>query len=234
MILENGLIRTLDRQIPTQRALAIAGERVAGGVGVHEPALASPEVVDLGGRGRRPGLQRRARALSHLGARRGRRSRSTAAARSTRRSPGCATRRGSRARSSAATAGAAATGGRHRADGGAARRGHGPTRRRRWSRRTITRSGSTRPRSRSAGGDLEVEGGVVERDARGEPTGVLREEAAWRFRERHLRRARRRVPRGDARRAEGRGGARRHRGARQGRLARGAPALAAARGARAR
>ena len=37
-----------------------------------------------------------------------------------------------------------------------------------------------------AGGDLEVQGGVVERDARGEPTGVLREEAAWRFRERHL------------------------------------------------
>ena len=41
-----------------------------------------------------------------------------------------------------------------------------------------------------AGGDLEVEGGVVERDARGEPTGVLREEAAWRFQARHLRRAR--------------------------------------------
>ena len=37
-----------------------------------------------------------------------------------------------------------------------------------------------------AGGDLEVEGGVVERDANGEPTGVLREEAAWRFKERHL------------------------------------------------
>ena len=37
-----------------------------------------------------------------------------------------------------------------------------------------------------AGGDLEVEGGVVERDAQGEPTGVLREEAAWRFKERHL------------------------------------------------
>ena len=29
-----------------------------------------------------------------------------------------------------------------------------------------------------AGGDLDVEGGVVERDASGEPTGVLREEAA--------------------------------------------------------
>ncbi|HEX7526358.1 MAG TPA: amidohydrolase, partial [Gaiellaceae bacterium] len=38
-----------------------------------------------------------------------------------------------------------------------------------------------------ADGDLEVDGGVVERDARGEPTGVLREEAAWRFKDRHLR-----------------------------------------------
>ena len=37
-----------------------------------------------------------------------------------------------------------------------------------------------------AGGDLEVEGGVVERDERGEPTGVLREESAWRFKDRHL------------------------------------------------
>ena len=41
-----------------------------------------------------------------------------------------------------------------------------------------------------AGGDLEVEGGVVERDERGEPTGVLREESAWRFQERHLGRRR--------------------------------------------
>src|SRR5438094_764255 len=37
------------------------------------------------------------------------------------------------------------------------------------------------------GGDLEVAGGVVERDTDGEPTGVLREEAAWRFKERYLR-----------------------------------------------
>jgi hypothetical protein len=37
-----------------------------------------------------------------------------------------------------------------------------------------------------AGGDLEVDGGVVERDARGEPTGVLREEAAWRFKDRYM------------------------------------------------
>ena len=37
-----------------------------------------------------------------------------------------------------------------------------------------------------AGGDLEVSGGVVERDDAGEPTGILREESAWRFRDRHV------------------------------------------------
>jgi predicted amidohydrolase YtcJ len=36
-----------------------------------------------------------------------------------------------------------------------------------------------------AGGDLDAPGGVVERDAAGEPTGVLRENAAWRFRDEH-------------------------------------------------
>jgi len=50
MILENGVIRTMDPQLPTARALAIAGAYVAGGVGVHETALASPETVNLGGR----------------------------------------------------------------------------------------------------------------------------------------------------------------------------------------
>ena len=69
VILENGLIRTLDPQVPTQRALAIAGERIAGGVGVHETALASPEVVDLGGRVVAPRLHRRARPLPDVGAR---------------------------------------------------------------------------------------------------------------------------------------------------------------------
>ena len=50
MILENGIVRTLDPSLPTARALAIAGAHIAGGVGVHESALASPETVDLGGR----------------------------------------------------------------------------------------------------------------------------------------------------------------------------------------
>src|SRR3954469_1026217 len=46
----------MDPQVPTQRALAIAGESIAGGVGVHETALASPDVVDLRGRVVLPGL----------------------------------------------------------------------------------------------------------------------------------------------------------------------------------
>src|SRR5579859_2148984 len=56
VILENGVVHTLDPALPTARALTIAGDRVAGGVGVHETALASPEVVDLGGRCVLPGF----------------------------------------------------------------------------------------------------------------------------------------------------------------------------------
>src|SRR5437868_12401084 len=56
MILDNGVIRTLDPSLPEARALAIAGDRIAGGIGVHETALASPETVDLGGRCVLPGF----------------------------------------------------------------------------------------------------------------------------------------------------------------------------------
>ena len=38
----------------------------------------------------------------------------------------------------------------------------------------------------AADGDLQVDGGVVELDDDGEPTGVLREESAWHFRDRYL------------------------------------------------
>ena len=37
-----------------------------------------------------------------------------------------------------------------------------------------------------ANGDLQVPGGVVEVDARGEPTGVLREESCWHFRDAYI------------------------------------------------
>ena len=56
MILENGVVRTMEPALPEAAALAIAGERIAGGVGTHESALASPERIDLGGRCVLPGF----------------------------------------------------------------------------------------------------------------------------------------------------------------------------------
>jgi predicted amidohydrolase YtcJ len=56
VILENGIVRTMEPSLPTARGLAIAGEWIAGGVGTHETALASPERVDLGGRCALPGF----------------------------------------------------------------------------------------------------------------------------------------------------------------------------------
>src|SRR5918994_7543756 len=56
MILEKAVIRTMDPALPTAAALAIAGDRIVGGVGTHETALASPERVDLGGRCVLPGF----------------------------------------------------------------------------------------------------------------------------------------------------------------------------------
>ena len=56
MILENGLVRTLEPSLPTARGLAIAGEWIVGGVGTHELALPSPDRVDLGGRCVLPGF----------------------------------------------------------------------------------------------------------------------------------------------------------------------------------
>src|SRR2546425_223419 len=46
----------MDPSLPVARALAIAGDTIAGGVGTHESALPSPERVDLGGRCVLPGF----------------------------------------------------------------------------------------------------------------------------------------------------------------------------------
>ena len=56
VILENGVVRTMEPSLPTARGLAIAGGFVAGGVGTHESALPGPERVDLGGRCVVPGF----------------------------------------------------------------------------------------------------------------------------------------------------------------------------------
>lgn len=185
MILENGLIRTMDPQIPTQRALAVAGGLIAGGVGVHETALASPETVDLGGRVVLPGLTD-----SHV------HFPTWALAQTQVSLEGCVSLAEAldRIRSADRPNGHVVRGYGWRSgdwdEGVEPTRGHldeviGST-----PAAMIAKDYHSLWLNSAAlalaNGDLEVAGGVVERDDRGEPTGVLREEAAWRFKERHL------------------------------------------------
>jgi predicted amidohydrolase YtcJ len=186
MILENGVVRTLDPQLPTQRALSIAGDTVAGGVGVHEAALPSPEVVDLCGYTVVPGLTD---AHVHFP--------TWAVAQAEVKLDGCNSLDEALARLRAAPAPAA----------GRWLRGFGwrsgdwlPVRE--PTRHDLDPVTGKTPAAliakdyhslwlnsaalARANGDLDVAGGVVERDAAGEPTGVLREEAAWRFKDRYL------------------------------------------------
>jgi len=186
VILENGVVRTLEPTIPIARALAIAGDRVAGGIGTHETALASPEVVNLGGRWVLPGFSD---AHVHFP--------TWALARRQVKLDGCGSLEEALARVRDAP----------RPAEGRWLRGYG------WRSGDWTRAPDPTRQDLDAvtgatpaaliakdyhslwlnsaalalaDGDLEVAGGVVERDERGEPTGVLREEAAWRFRERYV------------------------------------------------
>ena len=184
MILANGVVRTMDPSLPTAAALAIAGDRIVGGVGTHETALPTPERVDLRGRCVLPAFTD-----SHV------HFPTWSLARRDVRLEGVASLAEALARVGVATAarasGSAARGWRD------ARWSRAPdarrrstrsraTRRRRCGRRTTTRSGSTPRRSPAPAATSRSHGGVVERDAAGEPTGVLREESAWRFRDRHV------------------------------------------------
>ncbi len=184
MILENGVVRTLDPSLPESRSLAIAGDRVAGGVGVHETALASPETVDLGGRCVVPGFTDSHvhfptwAVAQHEVKLDGATSLDECLARIRAwKSPG-AWLRGYGWRDGDWTDGRTPT--RHDLDAIVADRPaimiskdyHAL-----WLNSTALAL---------AGGDLEVDGGVVVRDESGEPTGVLIEEAAWRFKERYL------------------------------------------------
>jgi predicted amidohydrolase YtcJ len=185
MILENGIVRTLDPSLPISRAVAIAGDHIAGGVGVHETSLASPETIDLGGRCVLPGFTD-----SHV------HFPTWAVAQHEVRLDGCTSLDEALARV------------RDFATQGDVLRGYG-WRSGDWpggrepTKEDLDAVTGSRPAAliakdyhslwlnsaalALARGDLEVKGGVVERDAHGEPTGVLREEAAWRFKERHLR-----------------------------------------------
>jgi predicted amidohydrolase YtcJ len=187
VILENGVVHTLDPALPRARALAIAGDRVAGGVGTHETALASPERVDLGGRCVVPGFND---AHVHFP--------TWSVAQREVRLEGTASLDEAVARVADALASLPQ---------GRWLRGRG-WRAGDWSpaaepnRQALDAVSGDTPVAlmardyhslwlnsaalAQADGDLQVEGGVVELDERGEPTGVLREESAWRFRDRNL------------------------------------------------
>jgi hypothetical protein len=180
MILDNGVIRTMDAALPVARALAIAGERIAGGVATHEPALPSPDVVDLGGRCVVPGFTDSHTHFPTWSL--GQRDLSL---------DGVPTLADALER----VRGASPRAGWIRGQGWRDAAWEAPP-----SKETLDTVTGETPAAlwakdlhslwlnsaalRLAEGDLEVEGGVVERDGSGQPTGVLREEAAWRFRER--------------------------------------------------
>ncbi len=180
MILENGIVRTMDSSLPVARALALAGDRVAGGVGTHEAVLPSPDVVDLRGRCVVPGFTD-----SHV------------------HFPTWSLGKRDVGLDGVTTLGEALERVRAHPRHGTWIRGYG-WRSAEWDEQPTAAAldavtGETPALLFSkdyhsawlnsaalaqADGDLQVEGGVVERDERGEPTGVLREESAWQFRAR--------------------------------------------------
>jgi predicted amidohydrolase YtcJ len=183
MILRNGTIRTLDPSLPTASSLWIADQRIAGGVGVHETSLPSPETVDLGGRCVLPGFTD-----SHV------------------HFPTWALARHDADLHDCASLAEALDRLREAPRTGSWLRGQG-WRDADWldgppTRQALDEIEPERPAMliskdyhavwlnsaalALADGDLEVEGGVVVRDERGEPTGVLYEEAAWQFKGRFL------------------------------------------------
>jgi predicted amidohydrolase YtcJ len=183
VILRNGTIRTLDPSLPSVSSLWIADERIAGGVGVHETSLPSPETVDLGGRCVLPGFTD-----SHV------HFPTWALSQNDVQLQGCASLAEAldRVRAKPRTGSWLRGQGWRDADWP-----DGPP-----TRQSLDAIEPERPAIliskdyhalwlNSAalslgGGDLEVEGGVVVRDESGEPTGVLYEEAAWAFKGRFV------------------------------------------------
>jgi predicted amidohydrolase YtcJ len=186
VILENGVVRTMEPSLPVTRALAIAGEVVAGGVGTHETALPSPERVDLRGRCVLPGLND---AHVHFP--------TWSVARREIRLEGARTLEEAVAR--VAEAAPSVPGGRWlRGFGWRSGDWSPPVEPTKEALDRVTGDTPTALMAKDyhslwlnsaalahANGNLQVPGGVVEVDERGEPTGVLREECAWHFRDAH-------------------------------------------------
>jgi predicted amidohydrolase YtcJ len=181
MILSNGVVRTMDASLPRAAALAIAGERIAGGVGTHETELPTPDRVDLGGRCVLPAFTD-----SHV------------------HFPSWSLAQGEVRLEGTSSAEEALERVRLHGVGGEWIRGTGwrdadwpeppsaaaldaitgSTPATLWAKDYHSLWLNSAALARAVG-ELEVEGGVVERDADGVPTGILREEAAWTFRERY-------------------------------------------------
>jgi predicted amidohydrolase YtcJ len=188
VILDNGVIRTMEPSLPLVRSLVVAGERIAGGVGTHERALPGPERIDLGGRCVLPGFTD-----SHV------HFPTWAVARHEVRLEDTSSLDEALARVREALAKPAGMSPWLRGRGW--RSGD-------WSppaeptKEALDELAPDRPVAlmardshsiwlnsaalARANGDLQVPGGVVERDDGGEPTGVLREESCWHFRDRYL------------------------------------------------
>jgi predicted amidohydrolase YtcJ len=186
VILENGVVRTMEPSLPLARSLAIAGDRIVGGVGAHEPALPGPERVDLGGRCVVPGftdshVHFATWAIAQDEVRlEGTRSLEEAVARVREALPGSsgAWLRGRGWRSGDWSPPVEPT--RHELDAIAPDR---PVALMARDSHSVWLNSAALAR---ANGDLQVPGGVVELDEQGEPTGVLREESCWHFRDRYV------------------------------------------------
>jgi predicted amidohydrolase YtcJ len=186
VILENGVIRTMEPSLPLARGLAIAGDRVAGGVGTHETSLPSPERIDLGGRCVVPGFTDShvhfptwAMAQGEVRLE-GTRSLEEAVVRVREALPGSTGwwLRGRGWRSGDWSPPVEPT--KHDLDAIAPDR---PVALMARDSHSVWLNSAALAR---ANGDLLVPGGVVELDERGEPTGVLREESCWNFRDRYI------------------------------------------------
>ena len=176
----------MEPSLPLARSLAIAGDRIVGGVGAHDPALPGPERIDLGGRCVLPGFTD-----SHV------HFPTWAVAQGEVRLEGTISLeeavervrdalpessgtwlRGRGWRSGDWSPAVEPT--KHELDAIAPDR---PVALMARDSHSVWLNSAALAR---ADGDLQVPGGVVELDERGEPTGVLREESCWQFRDRYI------------------------------------------------
>jgi predicted amidohydrolase YtcJ len=187
VILEKGVIRTMDPALPSAAALAIAGDRIVGGVGTHETALASPDRVDLGGRTVLPGFTD-----SHVHFAQWSLAQRQVRLEGAANLDEAVTRVADAARSAPPKRWLRGTGWR-------SAEWSPPVEPTKEVLDTVTGDIPVALMAKDghslwlnsaalacADGKLQVKGGVVELDERGQPTGVLREESAWRFRETYV------------------------------------------------